>query len=200
MPTVLRKTLFTAGSEKSCPVRLNTTVLYLFMVSPLKSSVVVQRLGYLAFTQETRVRFPATESLFLIFFLVIFGIRLFCRTAKSTNLVGDDVQFLLIFSLDICGALNPSEVRYVSSLNQRRYLLARQWYAWQHYRHLCVYHSCHLLLQQPPRQRLYLIPTLLLRPGRRTHRRTSESAATHLLFPAAYVIWSRKIRFWVEHA
>ena len=28
-------------------------------------SVVVQRLGYLAFTQETRVRFPATELLFL---------------------------------------------------------------------------------------------------------------------------------------
>ena len=31
-------------------------------------SVVVQRLGYLAFTQETRVRFPATEEWFFPFF------------------------------------------------------------------------------------------------------------------------------------
>jgi hypothetical protein len=29
----------------------------------VRQSVVVQRLGYLAFTQETRVRFPATEAL-----------------------------------------------------------------------------------------------------------------------------------------
>ena len=32
----------------------------------VNKSVVVQRLGYLAFTQETRVRFPATEQLYFL--------------------------------------------------------------------------------------------------------------------------------------
>ena len=37
-----------------------------------QTSVVVQRLGYLAFTQETRVRFPATEEWFFPFFFFFF--------------------------------------------------------------------------------------------------------------------------------
>ena len=48
-----------------------------------QTSVVVQRLGYLAFTQETRVRFPATEEWFFPFFFIIFIIIKYIYYIKS---------------------------------------------------------------------------------------------------------------------
>ena len=56
------------GSKKSGPGD-SLLDFYFSLKLQTHTSVIVQRLGYLAFTQETRVRFPVTE--FLSFFYYI---------------------------------------------------------------------------------------------------------------------------------
>lgn len=76
-------------------------------------------------------------------------------------LVGDNVEFLLIFPLDVNCTLDPGQIGYVSSLHQRSYLLAGGGDTGKHDSKLGINNTSLFLLQKPMRQRLDLVAALL---------------------------------------
>lgn len=95
-----------------------------------------------------------------------------------SDLVGDHVELLLIFSLDVDGALDAGEVGDAGALDENGYLLAGHGDAGEDDGELGVDVPCLLLLEEPAGQCLELVALLpRLRLRRRPHRRAPDVIA-----------------------